>query len=137
MADINIFNKLNDDKTSKYIDLSDLSEAARQYGKQMGGALVTNTSKQTNNSQLLTVYASTQSYSETSTSIDKNIRYCVLNQTCGSNCRDNAICIAFKDIESLCEQLMSIKKEYEAAKVQFDEMLKKVDPIEVKNCEEN
>lgn len=137
MADINIFNKLNDNKTSKYIDLSDLSEAARQYGKQMGGALVTNTSKQTNNSQLLTVYASTQNYSETCTNIDKNIRYCVLNQTCGSNCRDNTICIAFDDIDPLCEQLQSIKAEYETAKTQFIELLKKVDPIEIKTYEED
>lgn len=136
MADINIFNKLNDDKTSKYIELDDLCAAACKYGKRMGGAIVTNIETNTNNSQLLTVFAGTSGYTTNSTKVDSNIRYCVLRQT-GGSCRDNDLYISFNDIEPLCEQLVNIKKEYEAAKVQFDELLKKVDPIEIKNCEEN
>jgi hypothetical protein len=137
MADINILNKLHDDKTSKYIELDDLCKAAYQYGKQMGGAIVTNTSKQTNDSQLLTVYASTQRYPDTNTDINKNIRYCVLHQIRNNNCGDNIICIAFDDIDPLCEQLQNIKEEYETAKMEYDALLKKVDPVEIKTYEED
>lgn len=136
MADINIFNKLNDNKTSKYIELDSLCEASNKYGKQMGGAIVTNTNTQTCKSQLLTVYAATPGYANNGAKVDSNIRYCVLNQT-GNGCRDSDICISFNDIEPLCEQLMNIKKEYEAAKTQFDELLKKVDPVEIKTYKEN
>lgn len=136
MADINIFNKLNDDKTSKYIELDSLCEAANKYGKQMGGAIVTNTNTQTCKSQLLTVYAATPGYINNGAKVNSNIRYCVLHQT-SNGCRDNDIGIAFDDIEPLCEQLRNIKKEYEAAKMQFDELLKKVDPVEIKTYEED
>ena len=136
MADINIFNKLHDDKTSKYIELDSLCEASNKYGKQMGGAFVTNTNTQTRKSQLLTVYAATPGYTSNGVKVDSNIRYCVLNQT-GNSCQDSDICISFNDIKPLCEQLMNIKKEYEAAKTQFDELLKKVDPVEIKTYEED
>lgn len=136
MADINIFNKLNDNKTSKYIELDSLCEASNKYGKQMGGAIVTNTGTQTSKSQLLTVYATTPSYAISGAKVDSNIRYCILHQT-GDGCRDGNIGISFNDIEPLCEQLMNIKKEYEVAKTQFDELLKKVDPVEIKTYKED
>ena len=136
MADINIFNKLNDNKTSKYIELDSLCEASNKYGKQMGGAIVTNMNTQTCKSQLLTVYAATPDYTHSGAKVNSNIRYCALTQS-GNGCRDSDICISFNDIEPLCEQLMNIKKEYEAAKTQFEELLKKVDPIEIKTYEED
>lgn len=136
MADINIFNKLNDDKTSKYIELDDLHAATRKYANQMGGAIVTNTYSDTQSSKLLIVRASTASYNGDGVGVDKHIKCCVLTQV-SSDCRDNDILIAFKDIEPLCEQLQNIKKEYETAKMEYEELLKKVDPIEVKNCEED
>lgn len=136
MADIDIFNKLNDNKTSKYIELDSLCEASNKYGKQMGGAIVTNTNTQTCKSQLLTVYAATPGYTHSGAKVNSNIRYCVLNQT-GNDCRDSDIYISFKDIEPLCEQLMNIKKEYDEAKVRFEELLKRVDPVEIKTYEED
>ena len=136
MADINIFNKLNDDKTSKYIELDDLHACTRKYASQMGGALVTNIHSDTQSSKLLIVRASTMSYNGGGVGVDKHIKCCVLTQVSG-DCRDSDIFIAFKDIEPLCEQLQSIKKEYETAKMEYNELLKKVDPIEVKNCEED
>lgn len=136
MADINIFNKLSDDKTSKYIELDDLHACTRKYATKMGGAIVTNIYSDTQSSKLLIVRASTTSYNGDGVGVDKHIKCCVLTQV-SSDCRDSDIYISFNDIEPLCEQLQSIKKEYEAAKMQYDELLKKVDPIEVKNCEEN
>ena len=136
MADINMLNKLHDDKTSKYIELDDLHAATRRYASQMGGAIVTNTHSNTQNSKLLIVRASTASYNGDGTGVDNHIKCCVLTQV-SSDCRDSDIFISFDDIDALCEQLQNIKEEYETAKMEYDELLKKVDPIEVKNCEED
>lgn len=135
MANINILNKLHD-KTTKHIELDELCDAAHKYGQSMGGAFVTNISDRTSDSQLIAVYAATRSYTSNKTDVKGTIHHCIIEQT-SKNYQGDGICIAFDDIDPLCEQLQNIKEEYETAKMEYDALLKKVDPVEIKTYEED